>query len=152
MSAYQRCGQRLSRRLKDAEGSRSGEPRWNAETRLAARALGSLFVAGATIGLVSLLLPHPPQADVIGLFSNVGLAYAGGVGLLLAASRVRVWALHTALTMGALLITRAVVLSGDAVSFYSVWFIWLGLYAFYRGGRDRHPGSARAPSGQFGGS
>jgi diguanylate cyclase (GGDEF)-like protein len=101
------------------------------DSRLAARALGSLFVAGATIGLVSLLLPHPPQADVAGLYSNVGLAGAGGVGLLLGASRVRVWALHAALAIGALLITRAIVLSGEAVSFYSVWFIWVGLYVFY---------------------
>ena len=33
------------------------------------------------------------------------------------------------------MITRAVLLSGEAVSFYSVWFIWVGLYAFYFFGR-----------------
>jgi diguanylate cyclase (GGDEF)-like protein len=108
-----------------------GQDTWKTDPRLGARALGWLFVAGATIGLLSLLLPHPPQADVGGLYSNVGLAYVGGGALLLGASRVRVWALHVALAIGALLITRAVVLSGDPVSFYSVWFIWVGLYAFY---------------------
>lgn len=39
--------------------------------------------------------------------------------------------MHVALLAGILLITRAVVLSGEAVSFYAVWFIWVGLYAFY---------------------
>lgn len=43
--------------------------------------------------------------------------------------------LHVAVAIGALLITRAVVLSGEAVSFYSAWFIWIGLYTFYFFGR-----------------
>jgi diguanylate cyclase (GGDEF)-like protein len=116
-----------------------GDESWDADPRLAARALGWLYMAGATIGLVSLLLPHPPQADVAGLFSNVAIAYAAAAGLLLGAARVRMWALHVALAIGSLLITRAVVLSGEATSFYSVWFIWVGLYAFYFFGR---PGAA----------
>lgn len=101
------------------------------DPRLAAQALGLLFVAGAAIGLVSLLLPHPPHANVPGLYSNVGLAFAGGIALLIGARRIRPWMLHVALVSGTLLIARAVVLSGEGVSFYSVWFIWVGLYAFY---------------------
>jgi diguanylate cyclase (GGDEF)-like protein len=126
-------------------GARADQPRgqvaaesfgsWAVDARLGARALGWLYLAGATIGLVSLLLPHPPHADVPGLYSNVGLAYAGGVGLMIAASRVRVWMLHAAIVVGSLVITRAVLLSGDSVSFYSVWFIWVGLYSFYFFGR-----------------
>lgn len=104
---------------------------WAVDPRLGARALGWLFFAGATIGLVSLLLPHPPRADVPGLYSNVGLAYAGGLGLLFGAAKVRLWMLHVAIVVGSLVITRAVLLSGETVSFYSVWFIWVGLYAFY---------------------
>ncbi len=105
------------------------------DPRLAAQALGLLFVAGATIGLVSLLLPHPPRANILALYSNVALAYAGGIALLIGAPRIRPWMLHFTLVTGALLIARAVVLSGEAVSFYSVWFIWVGLYAFYFFGR-----------------
>jgi diguanylate cyclase (GGDEF)-like protein len=100
-------------------------------SRLPARALGLLFVAGATIGLVSLLLPMPPGADTDGLWSNVALAYVGGAAMLASVGRVRTWMLHVALATGSLLITRAVYLSGDPASFYSVWFIWVGLYAFY---------------------
>ena len=105
------------------------------ESPLRARALGSLYLAGATIGLVSLLLPHSAKADEAGLYSNVGLAYVGGFALVLCANRLRVWMLHVTLVAGALLITRAILLSGEPVSFYSVWFIWVGLYAFYFFGR-----------------
>jgi diguanylate cyclase (GGDEF)-like protein len=100
-------------------------------SRLPQRALGSLFLAGATIGLLSLLLPHSPRADVPGLYSNVALAFAAGIALWLMGARVPRWTLHLAIAAGTLLIARAVLLSGDRASFYSVWFIWVGLYAFY---------------------
>jgi diguanylate cyclase (GGDEF)-like protein len=80
---------------------------------------------------VSLLLPLPRGADLPGLWSNVGLAYAGAIGLLALGARAPRWLLHISIMVGAGLITRAVFLSGDPVSFYSVWFIWIGLYAFY---------------------
>ncbi len=51
--------------------------------------------------------------------------------LLVAASRIRGWMIQVALATGTLLVTRAVILSHDAVSFYAVWYIWIGLYAFY---------------------
>ncbi|HUZ28370.1 MAG TPA: GGDEF domain-containing protein [Solirubrobacteraceae bacterium] len=104
---------------------------FEASSALPARALGSLYVAGATIGAVSLLLPHPAKADVPGLWSNVGLAYAGAAVLLVLGSRMPRWLLQVSLVAGTLLIARAVFLSGEAVSFYSVWFIWVGLYVFY---------------------
>jgi diguanylate cyclase (GGDEF)-like protein len=88
-------------------------------------------VAGASIGLVSLLLPHSAAAQDAGLYSNVALAYLGGGVLLRFGPRLPGWALHAALLAGALLITRAVVLSGEPVSFYAGWYIWVGLYAFY---------------------
>ena len=90
-----------------------------------------MFLAGATIGLLSLLLPHSPNADVAGLYSNVALAFAAGIALWVLGARVPGWSLHLAIAAGTLLIARAVLLSGDRASFYSVWFIWVGLYAFY---------------------
>jgi diguanylate cyclase (GGDEF)-like protein len=102
---------------------------------LPARSLGYLYLAGATIGLVSLILPHAARADLPGLYSNVALAYLGALGLLLGARRVRPWMLQALMACGTLLVTRAILLSGEAVSFYSVWYIWIGLYAFYFLGR-----------------
>jgi diguanylate cyclase (GGDEF)-like protein len=100
------------------------------DARRPARALGYLFLAGATIGLCSLLLPLPAGAHVGGLYSNVALAFVGGLSLLCGASKIRPWMIHAALAVGSVLITRAIILSGDAVSFYSVWFIWVGLFSF----------------------
>ncbi|HET9103718.1 MAG TPA: GGDEF domain-containing protein [Solirubrobacteraceae bacterium] len=108
---------------------------WAIDPRLGARALGWLYLAGGAIGLVSLRLPHPVRADLAGLYANVGLALAAGTVLLVAAARARVWMLHVAIVAGSLLITRAVLLSGETVSFYSAWYIWVGLYAFYFFGR-----------------
>ena len=48
-----------------------------------ARSLGSLYLAGATIGLVSLFLPRAPGTDVGALGVNIALAYAGGLLALL---------------------------------------------------------------------
>jgi diguanylate cyclase (GGDEF)-like protein len=112
-------------------GARLSITGFEASSALPARALGSLFAAGATIGAVSLLLPHPAKADVPGLWSNVGLAYAGAALLLFLGARTPRWFLHVSLVAGVLLVARAVFLSGDPVSFYSVWFIWVGLYVFY---------------------
>jgi diguanylate cyclase (GGDEF)-like protein len=96
-----------------------------------ARALGSLYLAGATIGAVSLVLPHPSQADDAALWSNSGLALLGGLLLFTIGARLPGWAFHVAIVVGALLIMRAVLASNEPVSFYAVWFIWVGLYAFY---------------------
>src|SRR5688572_29183570 len=100
-----------------------------------ARALGWLYVAGATIGLVSLVLPHPPESNTAALWSNVVLAYVGAISILVAGRRAPHWFFHVALASGAVLITRAVLLSGEAVSFYAAWYVWIGLYAFYFFGR-----------------
>jgi diguanylate cyclase (GGDEF)-like protein len=93
--------------------------------------MGCLFIAGASIGLVSLLLPHPPGSNDLALYSNVALAYAGGLFVLWFGPRAPGWFFHLTLAVGAVLITRAVFYSGEAVSFYAVWYLWVGLYAFY---------------------
>ena len=81
--------------------------------------------------MVSLLLPHSAKGDVPNLYSNTALAYVGGILVWVLGSRFRMWMAHAMAVIGALLITRSMVLSGEPVSFYSVWLIWVGLYAFY---------------------
>ncbi|HEV2980369.1 MAG TPA: GGDEF domain-containing protein [Solirubrobacteraceae bacterium] len=95
-----------------------------------ARALGWLYVAGATIGTVSLLLPRAPGTNVGALASNIALAYLGGVVVLVAFRRLPAWAYHIPLLTGTVLITRAVYYSGDGVSYYGVWYLWVALFAF----------------------
>jgi diguanylate cyclase (GGDEF)-like protein len=98
---------------------------------LAWRALAALFFAGATMGTLSLLLPHPMVYDEPGLWSNVALAYAAGAGLLLGARVLPAWAIQVFVLLGVLTITRAVYLSHDPSGYYSVWYVWVGLYSFF---------------------
>jgi diguanylate cyclase (GGDEF)-like protein len=105
------------------------------DSRIRARAMGSLYFAGGVIGAVSLLLPHSAKANEGALWSNVGLAALATLLLFVAGARLPEWVFHVGLAIGALLIARAVLSSGEPVSFYTVWFIWIGLYAFYFFGR-----------------
>jgi diguanylate cyclase (GGDEF)-like protein len=102
-----------------------------ADPELRARWLAFLYLAGAGIGAISLILPHSSKADDVALWSNTGLAFVGGVVLLAVGRRLPSWAFHVGVAVGSLLILRAVLASNDSVSFYAVWFIWVGLYAFY---------------------
>jgi diguanylate cyclase (GGDEF)-like protein len=101
------------------------------ERSVRARALALLFLAGGTIGAVSMVLPHSADAGDAALWSNVALAWLAGLLLLTLGPRLPDWALHVALVLGAVLVMRAVLVSGEVNSFYTVWFLWVGLYAFY---------------------
>src|SRR3954463_9884716 len=111
-------------------GSRPALPSISVDSRTRARAMATLYFAGATIGAVSLVLPHSAKADELALWSNVALAYLGGALLFTLGAPLPRWAFHVGLATGSVLVTRAVLASHDPVSFYSVWFIWIGIYAF----------------------
>jgi diguanylate cyclase (GGDEF)-like protein len=95
-----------------------------------ARSLGYLFIAGATIGLISLFLPRAPHTNVGALALNIALAYVGGGIVLTAFRRMPTWTFHIALLAGAALITRAVYYSGQGVSYYGIWYLWAALFGF----------------------
>jgi diguanylate cyclase (GGDEF)-like protein len=101
------------------------------EPRVMARVLGLLFVAGASIGLVSIVLPHARGTNIGALEVNIGLAYAGALIALLLMPRAPRWLFHVALVAGTVLITRAIYYSGEGgVSYYAVWYLWVALFAF----------------------
>lgn len=100
------------------------------ESAVMARSLGWLFIAGATIGLISLFLPRAPDTNVGALAVNIGLAYLGGVVVLVAFRRMPAWTFQIVLLVGIALITRAVYYSGHGVSYYGVWYVWVALFAF----------------------
>src|SRR4029079_12218775 len=100
----------------------SGRVDLSVDSWIRARALGLLFVAGGLIGALSMILPHSAEANDPLLWSNIALAILGGALLITIGSRLPGWAFHVALVIGTLLVTRAVIVSGDNVSFYSVWY------------------------------
>jgi diguanylate cyclase (GGDEF)-like protein len=96
-----------------------------------ATVLGALFLAGATIGALSLVLPHPSEYDSAALWSNVGFSYVFGLALLLGRQRLPVWALQLAVLVGTIVVTRAVYYGHDPSGYYTFWYLWVSVYAFF---------------------
>ena len=122
-------------RMHDIRGVRGVAGREFDQSRTMATVLGLLFLAGASIGSLSLLLPHPSEYDVPNLWSNIALAYAGGVLLLLLRNRLPGWAFPYILFVGAAVVTRAVYYGHDPSGYYTIWYLWIGVYSFFFFGR-----------------
>jgi diguanylate cyclase (GGDEF)-like protein len=97
--------------------------------------LGGLFLAGASIGTISLLLPHPSQFDEPAIWSNIAFAGVASLACVLGSRRLPAWSAQLAAVGGTLVITRAVYYSHDP-SFYSLFYVWVGLFAFLFFGRE----------------
>ena len=101
------------------------------QPRTMATVLGGLFVAGATIGALSLVLPHPSGYDSPALWGNVAIAFAAGIAVLLLRARMPRWALPVLLLAGVAVVTRAVYYGHDPSGYYTIWYLWIGVYAFF---------------------
>ena len=96
-----------------------------------ARTLAWFFVAGATLGALSLLVPQSRTMDIAGTVGVVGIAYAAGAVLLAGADRLPAAAIPAFLALGSLLISAAVYFDGHTSSVYSFYYVWVGVEAFY---------------------
>jgi diguanylate cyclase (GGDEF)-like protein len=96
-----------------------------------AAVLGSLFVAGAAIGTFSLVLPHPDSFDTPALWTNIVIAFVGGCAILLLRYRLPAWAMQVLVFIGTLIVTRAVYYGHDPSGYYTIWYLWIGIYAFF---------------------
>src|SRR5215216_5851530 len=96
-----------------------------------ATVLGALFLAGAAIGGLSLLLPHPSSFDSPALWSNVAFAFVGGAVMLLLRNRLPAWSLPIIVFAGTAVVTRAVYYGHDPSGYYTIWYLWIGVYAFF---------------------
>jgi diguanylate cyclase (GGDEF)-like protein len=119
------------------EGARStgGEIHEFNQPRTMSSVLGGLFLAGAAIGTLSLILPHPSTFDSPGLWSNVVLAFVAGVVLLALRNRIPAWSLPLFVLAGTAVVTRAVYYGHDPSGFYTIWYLWIGVYSFFFFGR-----------------
>jgi diguanylate cyclase (GGDEF)-like protein len=106
--------------------------------------LAALYLAGATIGALSLILPHPSEYNEAALWSNVAIAYLCGAGLLFARKVLPVWALHLSVLAGTVVVTRAVYDGHDPSGYYTFWYLWIGVYSFYFFGRSWGAGQLAA--------
>ena len=96
-----------------------------------ARVLGGLFGAGGTLALLTVLLPHSPAADQLGLLVVVGVAYLISGLLILGARRVPAWTLPLALASGSTLISGVAYFSAARPSPLIFFYLWVFLYSSY---------------------
>ena len=96
-----------------------------------ARSLAFLYASGATLGALSLWLPHPAHHDDLGLAGAIAAAYVTAAALLVVGRRMPVAAYPLLVVLGTGLITIAIAFSGEGSSVYATFYIWVGLYAFY---------------------
>jgi diguanylate cyclase (GGDEF)-like protein len=100
-----------------------------------ARVLAALFFLGAASGALTLILPHSAEANESALWTNVAIPLLASGALAALANWVRPWMLQIVLAAGTVIITRAVYYGHDSGTFYSLWYVWVGLFSFFFFGR-----------------
>lgn len=100
-------------------------------TGLMARILAMLFASGATLALLTVCLPHPRKASVVGLLLVVGTAYLVACLLLWRATSVHKGLLALALGCGTVMITAVAYFSGENPSPLIFFYLWIFLYSAY---------------------
>ena len=95
------------------------------------RTLGYFFIAGATLSLAALFMPASPSADRTGLAAMVAISFAIGATLFFGSRRLPGAAVPTALVGSTFVITAGVYFDGQGPSPAGLYYIWLGMLAFY---------------------
>ena len=99
---------------------------------LMARTFSYLFGAGATMLLISMLLPGAADRSLVGISAVTVTAYLGSGLFLLAYDRLPRTVFLAAPMVGNLLIGLVIVFGGSvAISSYAMFYFWVALAAFY---------------------
>jgi diguanylate cyclase (GGDEF)-like protein/putative nucleotidyltransferase with HDIG domain len=120
-----------SGQLGGAGGQLAGAGGAGFEIPLMAKALGGLYLAGGTLALVTLLLPHTVTPNALGLLIIVANAYLVSAGLVTRARSLPGWLLRVALMWGTTLITGVAYFSGQRPSPLIFFYLWIFLYSSY---------------------
>lgn len=95
------------------------------------RGMAFLFAAGATLTVITLLLPGAGDRSELALALAAAASSCVAGGLLAFEERVAPAALHALLAFGSLLVTVCVVFGGGAGTGYALFYVWVALYAAY---------------------
>jgi PAS domain S-box-containing protein len=95
-----------------------------------ARSLGYLFVAGASLGVLTLILPHDEGVRDLQLYVLAAIAVAIAGLVYVQAERVSEWQLHLVLAAGTTILSFANYYAGTS-TLYPLLYTWSALYAFY---------------------
>jgi diguanylate cyclase (GGDEF)-like protein len=95
------------------------------------RVLALLLVAGGTLGLVSMLLPQPPGTSYAGTYAVIAGTYALAATVLVLYRRAPRLTPSLTLAGGTVLVTLGTLATGQPTSPYPLFYVWIGLSAFY---------------------
>jgi hypothetical protein len=95
-----------------------------------ARALAIIYVAGPTVALVALLLPHPEHSNDVGTLVLVAIAYAVVPVLFTTYRRLPTQAYGLIIALANVLVTLVIWFDGEAASKFALFYLWATPYAF----------------------
>jgi diguanylate cyclase (GGDEF)-like protein len=101
------------------------------DRRIIALAGGALFLAGGLIGLVGVLLPHAPAANVPVIAAVCAVSVALGAALIAGGARVPARLVPIACAGGTVLISLALYYSDRATSPYALYFVLVAMFCAY---------------------
>lgn len=96
------------------------------DLRLIARTYGSLYMAGAVVGGLSLLLPHDPDRELLGVLFVIAAAAGAGVIWAGLAGRLPRWFLRASPAVSGLLVATFIYFTGGtAAGAYAMYMMWI---------------------------
>jgi diguanylate cyclase (GGDEF)-like protein len=96
-----------------------------------ARAQAYLFISAALLGILGVVLPHPAGFEVLGLVAIQVASVACAAFLFVSGDRLPAWALQSGPWLATGLTSVAILFSRDSTSAYTLFYLWVGFYAFY---------------------
>jgi PAS domain S-box-containing protein len=97
-----------------------------------AQAFAYLYGIGATLVLLTLLLPHDPDRFALGIVAPAVIAYGVAALMVIGFERIPLWLFQLLPGLGSILITSVVYSGGaDAAAAYATLYFWAVLSAFY---------------------
>lgn len=101
------------------------------DRNIMARALMYLLAAVGTAVVASVAIPNAPLHDEDAVPVLAGIAYAAALGVFLGFNRLPRWGVHALLLGVTVLISWSVYASGEAGSPYTIFFVWVAIYAAF---------------------
>jgi PAS domain S-box-containing protein len=96
-----------------------------------ARISALLFIAGASLGMISLLLRGDPGRNAHAIFVTAIVAYATAAVPWVASDRLPLWAFHVLTVVGTALISLALLFGGQNAHVFGLLYFWVVIYASY---------------------
>ena len=113
----------------------SAQERFGAEGPLdrpaMARTLGLFYLSGGLLGLVAIATEVRPEADVPAMLAVTAVTFACAAALYAGAKHMPRGGAPAALALGTLLISAGVYFDGHASSVGGLFYVWVGVLAFY---------------------